>query len=147
MTYKVLIIKNRYTKAIDFKDGIEWFSKNTPLTIQTDEIQTDFDLSFTKYGNDTYAGVGLDDESKNKFRSIVPRNKYHAVAVIYGNRANGIRVSATNYNPLWPETEFVQLAKNDGKTFNHELIHTFFYGLKRKGICIVTGKQIGRAHV
>ena len=134
MEYKILLVKNRYKKKPNFKTGLDWFEDNTPLKISIDEISTDFDFTFKEVGNDTFKGTVPKDYTK--LTSVVPQGKYHAVVLIYGNDAPGIRVSICEQVPLYPETEFIYLAKDGdgGKTLNHELFHAFFKALSRKGV-------------
>lgn len=134
MEYKLLIIKNRYSKKLNLKLGLDWFSKNTPLKISLDEIETDYDLAFKTVGNDTFTGVVVSDYLK--LRKDVPEGKYNAVALVYGNDAPGVRVSIAENTPLYSDTDFISLVKvtDGGKTLNHELIHTFFKKLARRGI-------------
>lgn len=131
---KILIIKNRYTKKLNWKKGIEWFAKNTPIKLEIEELSTDFDLKFKKVSNATYSGVVpvIHDE----LRTIVPANKYDCVCFIYGNKAPGISVSFADDEPLYPNTDLIQVDKftDGGKTFNHEIFHIFFKKLARKGI-------------
>lgn len=134
MDYKICIIKNRYNKKPNFKTGLDWFADNTPLKISIEEISTDYDFTFKEVGNHIYKGFAPKDYAK--LTEVVPRGKYHAVCLVYGNEAPGIRLSIAEEVPLYPETEFISLEKtNDkGKRFNHELIHAFFHALSRKGI-------------
>lgn len=132
---KILIIKNRYKKKVDWKKGIEHIEKNTPLKLDIEELSTDLDFKFRDVSNATFKGCVLDID-RNVLRKIVPENKYHAVVIIYGNDAPGIRVSITENEPLYPNTDLVVVIKeNDGgKTFNHELFHVFFKKLFRRGV-------------
>lgn len=134
MEYRLLIIKNRYTKKLNLKTGLDWFSEHTPLKIVVDEISTDFDFTFKQVRNDTFQGTVITDYAK--LTSVVPQGKYHAVALVIGNDVPGIRVSICEHIPLYPETEFIYLAKDSdkGKTLNHELFHAFFKALSRKGV-------------
>lgn len=134
MEFRLLIIKNRYTKKLNFKTGLDWFSEHTPLKIVADEINTDFDFTFKEVGNGTFKGTVPKDYSK--LTEVVQRGKYHAVVLVIGNDAPGIRVSICEQVPLYPETEFIYLAKDSdkGKTLNHELFHAFFKALSRKGV-------------
>lgn len=134
MEYRLLIIKNRYTKKLNLKTGLDWFSEHTPLKIVVDEISTDFDFTFKQVGNDTFKGTVPKDYSK--LTEVVPRSKYHAVVLMIGNEVPGVRVSICEHIPLYPETEFIYLAKDGdgGKTLNHELFHAFFKALSRKGV-------------
>ena len=124
MDYRILIIKNRYTKKLKFK--FDW------ANIVADEISTDYDLTFDNISNGTYTGVIPSIQNYPKF--IVPRFKYHAVVLIYGNKVNGIRLSSCNATPLYPETEFITLANTKNSTIKHELIHSFYKRLARQGI-------------
>jgi len=134
MEYKILLVKNRYKKKPNFKTGLDWFEDNTPLKIVVDEISTDFDFTFKQVRNDTFQGTVITDYAK--LTSVVPQGKYHAVALVIGNDVPGIRVSICEQVPLYPETEFIYLAKDSdgGKTLNHELFHAFFKALSRKGV-------------
>lgn len=134
MDFKLLIIKNKYTKKLNFKLGLEWFEKNTPIKIVTEEINTDLDFTFKQVGNDTFKGFVPKDYAK--LTEVVPRGKYHAVVLMIGNEVPGVRVSICEHIPLYPETEFIYLAKDSdgGKTLNHELFHAFFKALSRKGV-------------
>jgi hypothetical protein len=134
MEYKILIIKNRYKKKLNFKTGLDWFEKNTPLKIVVGEITTDYDFTFKEVGNGTFKGTVPKDYAK--LTEVVPRGKYHAVVLVLGNDVPWVRVSITEDVPLYPDTEFIYLAKDTdkGKTLNHELFHCFFKVLSRKGI-------------
>ncbi len=134
MEYKILLVKNRYKKKPNFKTGLDWFEDNTPLKISIDEISTDFDFTFKEVGNDTFKGTVPKDYAK--LTEVVPRGKYHAVVLLLGNDIPGVRVSICEDVPLYPDTEFIYLAKDSdkGKTLNHELFHCFFKSLSRKGI-------------
>lgn len=136
MEYKILLVKNRYKKKPNFKTGLDWFEDNTPLKISIDEISTDFDFTFKEVGNGTFKGTVPKDYAK--LTEVVPRGKYHAVILLLGNDVPGVRVSICEQVPLYPETEFIYLAKDGdgGKTLNHELIHVIFKILKRKGIVL-----------
>lgn len=143
MTYKILFVKNRYTKKLKLQKYLDWFSVNTPIAIQTEEISTDFELTTAPTHNATYSGVVVGNDIVDKLRTVVPENKYNAVVLVYGNDLNGIRVSCTNgtdgYHPLYPNTDLIQLVKlNDGgKILNHELFHAFFAKAHRRQINIV----------
>lgn len=132
--FKLLIVKNRYTKNLNFKAGLDWFETNTPLKIVVEEISTDLDLTFKRIGNATFGGVV--PANYEQLKAFVPEGKYHAVALIYGNDAPDIRLSTTENTPLYKDTEFISLAIVDdgGITLNHELIHSFFKILARKGV-------------
>jgi hypothetical protein len=134
MEYKILLIKNRYKKKPNFKTGLDWFADNTPLKITIDEITTDYDFTFKEVGNGTFKGTVPKDYAK--LTEFVPRGKYHAVVLLLGNDIPGVRVSIAENTPLYPDTEFIYLVKDNdkGRTLNHELIHAFFHALSRKGI-------------
>lgn len=134
MEYNILLIKNRYKKKPNFKTGLDWFADNTPLKIVVDEINTDYDFTFKEVGNGTFKGTVPKDYAK--LTEVVQRGKYHAVILLLGNDVPGVRVSIQEHIPLYPETEFIYLAKDSdgGKTLNHELFHCFFKSLSRKGI-------------
>lgn len=134
MEYRLLIVKNRYKKKLNFKTGLNWFADNTPLKIVVDEIETDIDLQFKEVGNGTFKGVVV--KNYMDFKKFVPEGKYHAVCLVYGNDCPYVRVSIAENIPLYPDTEFIYLAKetDKGKTLNHELFHCFFKVLSRKGI-------------
>lgn len=134
MEYRLLIVKNRYKKKLNFKTGLDWFAEHTPLKIVVDELETDFDFTYKEVGNGTFKGTVPKDYAK--LTSVVPRGKYHAVVLVLGNNVPGVRVSITEDVPLYPDTEFITLVKvtDGGKTLNHELIHAIFKTLARKGI-------------
>lgn len=134
MQYRVLFVKNRYPKKIRWDIGINWFAKNTPITLQINQIETDFDLDFTYVSNASYKGdvaTGYYD----KLKSVIPEGKYNAVCLIYGNSPPNVRVSYCENTPLYADTDVVQVIKDDnGYTLNHELFHAFFKKLWRRGI-------------
>ncbi len=134
MEYNILLVKNKHKKKPNFKTGLDWFADNTPLKITVDEITTDYDFTFKEVGNGTFKGTVPKDYAK--LTEVVPRGKYHAVVLMIGNEVPGVRVSIQEHIPLYPETEFIYLAKDSdgGKTLNHELFHCFFKSLSRKGI-------------
>lgn len=136
--YKILVVKNRYTKKINLSKGLDWFKKNTPLEISIEEMETDFDLEYSKVGNDTYSGVVINtDKVYPKLRNVIPENRYDAVVFYYNNDAPGIRLSMCSNVPLYPDTGFIQVVKDDGgKTFNHEMIHELFRNIRSKGIIL-----------
>lgn len=135
---KVLVIRNRYSKKVKLTKGLDWFKKNTPLDISIEEMSTDFDLEYSKVGNDTYSGVVVNtDKLYPKLRNVIPENRHDAVVLYYGNDAPGIRLSMCSNTPLYPDTGFLQLVKDDdGKTFSHEMVHELFRNLKAKGIIL-----------
>lgn len=137
MEYKILIIKNRYNRKVDFSDGIKHIEKNTPLKLVFDEIETDIDLVFGEVGNGTFKG-GV-PTNYHDFKKFVPENKYNAVCLLYGNDCPFIRVSITYYSPLYQNTEFMAVVndRDRGTTFNHELFHAFFYQANRNGAGII----------
>jgi hypothetical protein len=140
MNYKLLIVRNRYSKKLDFKKYLDWFALHTPLTITTEELTTDFDVTTQTVANGTYTGVICGADIIPKLQTVIPENKYHAVVFVYGNKLDGIRMNVANGSGrtgnLYKGTDLVQLYKvNDGgKTLNHELFHTFFARLARFGI-------------
>lgn len=137
--YKLLLIRNRYTKPLDFKKGLEWFINNTPIKVHiVDEISTDFELTSFQIKNATYKGVIAGEDLYPKLRAVIPEGKYHAVIFVYGNKLDGIRVSAAPYMPLYAGTDLIQLVKlnDNGKALNHEIFHTFFHRLQRQQIAI-----------
>lgn len=138
---KILIVKNRYTKKIKLTKGLDWFKKNTPLEMTVEEMSTDFDLEFIKTGNQYLQALEnvVVDTTKlyPKLRNVIPENRYDVVVLYYGNDAPGIRLSMCSNVPLYPDTGFLQVVKDDdGKTFNHELIHECFRNLRSKGIIL-----------
>lgn len=135
MIYKILIVKNRYSKKLLFQKCYDWF-KSIGIEIIADEICTDFDVTTKDVSNATFKGA-VADGFKDKLKSVVPENKYNAVIFVYGNDINGIRVSMCDNTPLYSNTDIIQLAKYDWKTLNHELFHAFFYKANRRGANIV----------
>lgn len=133
MEYKILIIKNRYKKKLNFKTGLDWFEKHTPIKMVVEEINTDDEIGFITVGNGTYGGVV---PNHLPFKKYVPEGKYNAVVLVYGNEAPSVRVSICYNAPFYSGTDAISLAKvNDsGKTLNHELFHALFKNLSRKGI-------------
>lgn len=138
MEYRLLIVKNRYKKKLNFKTGLDWFAEHTPLKIVVDELDTDFNFKFSKVNNDTYTGGVPDNLQLNQLLiPIVPKGKYNAVVIVSDNdNTNLIRVSIAYNLNLYPDTDIIYLAKvtDGGKTLNHELLHCFFKSLSRKGI-------------
>lgn len=134
MEYKILLVKNRYKKKLNFKTGLDWFADNTPLKIVVDEIETDIDLQFKEVGNGTFKGGVV--KNYMDFKKFVPEGKYHAVCLVYGNDCPYVRVSIAENIPIYHDTDFITLVKekDGGKTLNHELFHCFFKSLSRKGI-------------
>ncbi len=130
--YKLLIVRNRYTKSLSFQKCYDWFTKNTPLTIEVTEIDTDFDVTTYPIHNATFSGVICGPDLIPKLKPL--SKGYNAVVFIYGNDLNGIRVSATNgTGPLSSTCEFIQLAKVTWQTLNHEMFHAFFQKAIRFG--------------
>lgn len=142
MDYKILIVRNRFSGKLDFKKYLDWFSLYTPITIVTEEIKTDFDVTTEVVSNGTFTGVICGPDIITKLRTKIPENKYHAVVVVYGNKLNGIRVGvcdgAGRSGYLYKGTSLIQLCKTDdgGKQLNHELFHSFFLRLNRLGISL-----------
>ncbi len=138
MVYKLLIVRNRFTDKIKVQKGLDWFKKNTPLEITTEEITTDFDVTTEKISNATYSGVICGEDIYPKLRTVVPEGKYHAVVFIYGNNLDGIRVNASKALPLYPGTDLIQLCitKDGGTILNHEMFHTFFHRLQRQQVMV-----------
>lgn len=144
---KILIVKNRYRKTIDWKKGIKYFTDNTPLKLEFEEMKTDFDFTFRSVSNGTgTAGVVIGGDYYDKLRSVIPPGKYQVVCVVYGNdvtvvdgqKGNGIRVSISENAPLYPDTNVIQVCMptDNGMTFNHEFFHTLFRKLSVRGIIL-----------
>lgn len=136
MPYKILIVRNNYTKKLDFKKGLDWFSKKTPLKIEIEEISTNLPTLRFDVDNKIFQGCVVNRSIYTELRKIIPENKYHCVVLINGNKMNCVRVSYADDIPIYPNTDFVQLVKvtDDGLTLNHEILHTFFLKLNRQGI-------------
>lgn len=133
MQYKILIVKNRTKETIKIQRYVtDWFSKYTPLEIEVNVIETDFDVTPQFVGNQTYKGVICSEDIIPKLRTVIPENKYNAVVLYVGNDLDGIRVSVSNGDkqmfPLYSDTELIQLRtiSDSGKDLNHELFHSFF---------------------
>jgi len=138
MTYKLLIIKNRYSGKLNVQKYLDWFALYTPIKIQIETIETNFDVTTQEVSNATFKGVICGKDILDKVRKIVPEGKYNCIAFVYGNDLNGIRVSSTNItgqDPIYPDTEFIQTFRGDdgGKVINHELFHAFFFKAKKCG--------------
>lgn len=139
MVYKVLIVKNRFKGKIKLQKYLDWFKSNTPIEIVTEEISTDLDVETQAVSNGTFTGVIVKNTILPKLREIIPENKYHAIAFIYGNYLAGIRVGVcdgvSQQDFLYKNTSVIQLCKTDdnGKQLNHELFHSFFHKLRRNG--------------
>ncbi len=138
MTYKILFVRNRIKGKFKLKKYLDWFKKNTPLEIVTEEIETDFDVTTEHISNATYKGVVCGDDIYPKLRTVVPEGKYHAVVFIYGNKLEGIRVNVAKTLPLYRGTDLIQLCTlgDNGKSLNHEIFHTFFHRLQRQQVMI-----------
>ena len=78
MEYKILLVKNRYTKKLNLSKYLDWFEKNTPIKIKTEEISTDFDLEFREVTNGTYTGV----VATNFYNKL---NQYYDMVMLFGN--------------------------------------------------------------
>lgn len=131
MKYPILIVKNNFKKKYDFKKGIEWF-KQTPLELEITEMETSIPLTFEAVKNKKAKGYTVDEKAKDELRKLIPEGKYKCVALLYGDKAPGIRVGIADKIPLYPDTDFIEIVKytDDGNQFNHELIHTLFHRLK-----------------
>lgn len=138
MIYKLLFVRNRFTEAINIQQGLDWFKINTPLEMQVEEITTDFDVTTEHISNATYSGVICGDDIYPKLRTVVSEGKYHAVVFMYGNNLNGIRVNSSKVLPLYPGTDLIQLCttKDNGRSLNHEIFHTFIHRLQRQQVMI-----------
>jgi hypothetical protein len=138
MTYKVLIVRNRYKKKLKLSKGLDWFKKRTPIEIVTEELVTDFDVTTEHISNQSYAGVICGDDIYPKLRTVIPEGKYHAVVFVYGNQLDGIRVNVAKALPLYPGTDLIQLCtvSDSGKSLNHEIFHTFIHRLQRQQVMI-----------
>jgi zinc D-Ala-D-Ala carboxypeptidase len=149
MEYKILIIKNRFSKKLNFKKGLDYFAEKTPLKIIVEEIETNDEIIFKSVGNATYSGVVPEHLP---FKKYVQEGTYNAVVLVYGNDAPGIRVSITEDTPFYKDTDFISICEvsDGGLTLNHELFHAFFKKIQRYGLgnfdpmdlCIKDGKVI-----
>ena len=133
---KLLLVHNRIKKP-NWKKGLDWF-KQTPLELEIEYLETDLDLTFEQASNPGAKGWVLDETIKEKLRTIIPLGKCDVVAFTYSNKAPGVRLSQADLIPLYPETDFIEVARNtdNGLTFNHEFIHSLFHKLHRKGIVV-----------
>lgn len=139
MDYKILIIRNRYTKRLQLQKCFDWFKENANLNITTEEITTDLDLESLQVGNHKFTGV-IAKGLNAKLKPIVPENKYNAVIFVYGNNLDGIRLNAANWEgSLYQNTELIQVSDPRWQTVNHEMFHGFFGKLSRMGI----GQHVG----
>src|SRR3990167_1701339 len=136
--YKLLIVRNRYTKRLNLSRYLNWFKNNTPVEITTEEITTDFDVTTHQIQNLTYKGVICGEDIYPKLRTVIPEGKYHVVVFIYGNKLDGIRVNVAPFMPLYPGMDLIQLCTlgDNGKSLNHEIFHTFIHRLQRQQIMI-----------
>lgn len=133
MKYSICIAKNRLPKQLDLKKYlIDWFAKYTPLEIETNVIETDFDVTTKQVTNGKVTGVIVGDDIISKLQTVIPEGKYNTVLFIYGNDLDGIRVSACG-GSIYTDTELIQtfIYKDGGKVANHELIHAFFQKLRK----------------
>lgn len=138
MTYKLLIVKNRYKKKLNFSKCFDWFKTNMDITITVEEIKTDFDLTTKRVGNAKWNGVVAGDDLTAKLRSVVPIDTYNAVVFMYGNNLGGVRLNCVNGGSddsqnLYENTEVIQLVNTDWKILNHELFHAFYAKANRFG--------------
>lgn len=135
MTYKILLIKNRYDKLLNFQPCLDWFQTNMGITMTIEERVTDFDFTTQNIGNATWKGV-IAGNLPELF-ATEPTDAYNAIVVVYGNGLDGIRLSCCNgVNGLQnhsPNTEIIQLANSRWQTLNHELFHAFFAKANRFG--------------
>ena len=152
---RILIVKSKIQKGkkIDFSKGIKYFNEKTPFKVNVEEISYDMEMTFKNVGNETYHGGVADSASYYPLlRKVIPEGKYDIVCLVYGNDCPYVRVSFTEDSPLYPDTDVIQVVHlaDKGKTFNHEIFHTFFRRLSRKGIvlqdpmdkCYVNGKSV-----
>lgn len=136
-TYKICLIKNRYTGTINInKYVVDWFKTYANLNITIDTISTDFDVTTLKISNNAWSGVVVGADILPKIRTVIPENKYNAVIFLYGNDLDGIRLNSVNIDgtqPLYADTEFINTWKgnDEGKIINHELFHCFFFKAKK----------------
>lgn len=136
MKHKLLIVRNRLSKKIKLDKGINWFKENTPLDIEVFDMETDFDLDFIDTENGSVTGnVVNTDTLYPKLRAVIKEGEYDCVAFYYGNKATRVRLSMSSNVPLYKDTAFLQIVKdNNGMTYSHEMIHEVFRNLRTKGV-------------
>jgi uncharacterized protein YcbK (DUF882 family) len=167
--YKVLVLQNKlpFTLETETPEVVKYFQRYQPeVPIQFEFKTVKIDTAVTPYttfnGFDIKTGkpklmkyYGLTSDVKDKCREY-SSDKYDAVMFAWDRDtapylADGVVTSFTNFKPLFPNTEFIQLAINTytvqtlKDTWNrvaHELMHAFCFTLLRKGIKVVDEMDI-----
>jgi uncharacterized protein YcbK (DUF882 family) len=158
--YKILVLdstkldtKKDFIKAkAYFKEkgiNVSFFTKQVTETTSVHEYKKVQGFRHDTGKPDTISYMGLDDSVKDNCRKYVKENEYDCVIFawdidkltqpILGNQ---IVTSWSNFSPLYPSTEFIQLAINqyfinNNKVWDkiaHELMHSFVKTLNRKGL-------------
>ena len=135
----------RYWGSASLSKTCAIFLTNSPI----EEAELDYDI--TTYDESIYLGV-IFNVSMYSSESYVNDNRVHAVI----NLGKGI-VNGTFNTILWlydttldcfPDVVYRNVVPSDPNGYRIELVDDYLYVLNKAGILfIVTGKQIGRAHV
>lgn len=160
---KILILKNKINFNIvdDCQKAMDFFSTRLPFKLEFDYKDVSIPIGIKPYtefqGFNTTTGkpqlskfYGLIDSVKDTCRLSVKENEYDIVILAYDmdtlpRPADGVITSFTTWNPLYKNTEYIQLAVNNylkqkneiANRITHELCHAFSYASNRNGFPMV----------
>lgn len=153
---KILFLVNKpetidYAYQDDIDKAITYVHDKTPLKVQFDIEYTHIDFRHTvfKKFNDQFM-MGSHD-AKEQLRPLVEKDKYHLVCFMYDksdsifyNLDKFMITSWSFFNPLYPLTEYVEIAMDRvldnqdwlWKSIAHEFMHAFVKRTNRRGLSI-----------
>ncbi len=156
--YKILVLRNKLPfsletecqKAVDyfstrlpFKVKFEFKDINIPIALEPYKVVQGFNPRTGQPAPVSYYGVFNSVKESCKTLST---EDYNCVILAYNidsipQPINGVMTSWTTAEPLFPDTEFIQLAINQyiinqdraWDRVTHEIMHSFCYKLQRNG--------------
>jgi hypothetical protein len=144
---KFLVVKNQNvpdTVDEQFIKSKKFFEDRTPLKIDLEFVKIDFkDYTYNKLTevNDYWTLSNI----KTHIRQFVPLFQYEVVSFIYdlsGILVPGTAVNYRSFNPLWPDSEYVELVTRPEwivtedvlRVATHEWLHALHSRARRAGI-------------
>lgn len=156
---KILVLTNKlpFEQQTDFEKASKYFETRLPFPVVFSFKEVNIPIGIkvytTRQGFNPTTGVpslvnyyGLQDAVKDTCKQFATQDEYDCVFLSWNIDSisvpsDGVITSFTNFNPLYPKTEFVQLAtnqylKNQGNVWNHithEIMHALCQPFTRLG--------------
>lgn len=133
--YKILILKTFNKKLKNNQKDIEYL-KRRGVDVSIEEQVVSFENKTFAVGNAKFNNAGVLDIPYEKLRLMVPENKYNAVIVYHDYTLTKPSVSIAFPNPLYQNTDYIQINTDKKGRLAHEVGHAAKYKLERRGIIV-----------